>query len=70
MNDQNDVDPLKLYTYLITELEKRKIAFIELKDDTDVDNQFDFGYPASKKLIPDLFDAFRPLYSGVLLANH
>jgi 2,4-dienoyl-CoA reductase-like NADH-dependent reductase (Old Yellow Enzyme family) len=70
LNDQNDIDPLKLYTYLITELEKRKIAFIELKDDNDVDNQFDFGYPGSKKLIPDLFDAFRPLYSGVLLANN
>lgn len=37
-NDMFDEDPLKLYTYLIGELEKRKIAFIELKDDDEPEN--------------------------------
>lgn len=44
----NDSDPLALYTYLIKELEKRKIAFIEMKDDKDKENEFEYGYPASQ----------------------
>lgn len=44
----NDSDPLALYTYLIKELEKRKIAFIEMKDDKDNENESDYGYPSSK----------------------
>jgi len=47
-NDMNDSDPLALYTYLIKELEKRKIAFIEMKDDKDNENESDYGYPSSK----------------------
>ncbi|CAD8069555.1 unnamed protein product [Paramecium sonneborni] len=70
LNDQCDSDPLKLYTYLIQELEKKKIAFIEVKDDKDAENQFDYGYPSSKDQIPDLFEVFRPLFSGILIANN
>jgi len=33
--DMNDSDPVKLYTYLLSELSKRNICFIELKDDAD-----------------------------------
>ena len=43
-----DSDPLALYTHLIKELEKRKIAFIEMKDDNEKENEFNFGYPSSK----------------------
>ncbi|CAD8148097.1 unnamed protein product [Paramecium octaurelia] len=70
LNDQCDSDPLKLYTHLVKELEKKKIAFIEVKDDNDPANLFDFGYPSSKEQIPDLFEVFRPLFSGILLANN
>jgi len=46
-NDMYDTDPVKLYTYLITELDKRNIAFIELKHDADPENVMGFGYPSS-----------------------
>lgn len=67
MCDQN---PLELYTYLINQLSLRNVAFIEVKDDTDPNNSFDLGYPASKAQIPDLFEVFRPIFKGTLLANN
>lgn len=65
-----DSNPKELFTYLITELEKRKIAFIELKNDKDPENLFDFGYPSSESQIPDIYQAFRKLFSGALIANN
>jgi hypothetical protein len=45
--DMLDSDPLKLYTYLLTELQKRKISFVELKDDRDPENFLNYGHPSS-----------------------
>lgn len=36
--DMFDSDPVALFTYLFKELSKRNVAFIELKDDFDVEN--------------------------------
>lgn len=47
-NDMYDAEPLALYSYLFTELDKRGVSFIELKDDDDPENYFDLGLPASK----------------------
>lgn len=37
-NDMNDTDPIPLYTYLLKELDKRGVAYLELKEDQDVEN--------------------------------
>lgn len=66
----NDSDPLKLYTYLFTELSNRKIAFIELKDDRDPENFFNYGYPSSKSIIPDIYKAFRNVFKGIIIGNN
>jgi len=47
-NDMFDSDPLALYSHLIKQLEKRKISFIEMKDDNEKENELNFGYPSSK----------------------
>lgn len=45
----NDEDPVKLYSHLFKELDKRKIAFIELSNNDDPENHEEYGYPASRK---------------------
>lgn len=65
-----DEDPLALFSFLISELEKRKVSFIELKDDNDPENFLDYGYPSSKSQMADIYKTFRPLYSGILVANN
>lgn len=37
-NDMNDTDPIPLYTYLLKELDKRGVAYLELKEDQDEEN--------------------------------
>ncbi|CAD8136958.1 unnamed protein product [Paramecium pentaurelia] len=69
VNDMCDQDPLSLFSYLIQEFDKRQLAFIELRDDNDIANYSNYGYPGSKEQIPDLFQAFRPLFKGVLIGN-
>ena len=66
----NDSDPIKLYTYLLTELSNRKIAFIELKDDKDPENFINYGYPSSKSMIPDIYKAFRNVFKGIIVGNN
>ena len=55
LSDVNDNDPIPLFNYLFKELSKRKIAFIELKRDFEPENFLEYGYPASLKLIPDMY---------------
>lgn len=64
-----DADPVALYTYLFAELDKRGVAFVELKDDDDAENHEEYGYPASKTQIPEIYKTFRPLYKGAIVAN-
>jgi 2,4-dienoyl-CoA reductase-like NADH-dependent reductase (Old Yellow Enzyme family) len=46
-SDVFDSDPIKLYTYLFKEFNKRKLGYIELKKDSEPENFANFGYPAS-----------------------
>lgn len=43
-----DTEPISLFTYLLKELDKRKVGFVELKDDDDPVNYENFGYPSSR----------------------
>jgi 2,4-dienoyl-CoA reductase-like NADH-dependent reductase (Old Yellow Enzyme family) len=68
-NDMYSPDPVELYTYLFAELDKRGIAFVELKNDDDPDTYGDYGYPASKAQIADIYQTFRPLFKGLIVGN-
>ena len=46
-NDMLDEDPVKLYTYLFKELDKRQIAFIEIMNNKDDKNVYGHGLPSS-----------------------
>lgn len=69
-NDMNDSNPVELYTYLLQRLDYRRIAYVELKDDHDKENNEGYGYPASSVQIPDIFSLFRPYFSGVIIGNN
>ena len=65
----NDSDPVGLYSYLLKQLESKGVGFVEFKDDDDVDNFENFGYPSSRSQIPDLFVAFKGIYNGIIVGN-
>ncbi|CAD8044049.1 unnamed protein product [Paramecium primaurelia] len=68
-NDMFDEDPIKLYTYLFKELDKRQIAFIEIMNSKDEDNCYGYGHPASEKQVPNLLQQLRPSFKGVIIGN-
>jgi 2,4-dienoyl-CoA reductase-like NADH-dependent reductase (Old Yellow Enzyme family) len=68
--DMFDSDPEKVFTYLLEELSKRKVAFVELKDDFDPENFQNCGYPSSKSQIADVYKTFRKAFSGIIIANN
>lgn len=40
-NDMYDSDPIKTYTYLINELNKKKLGFLEIKEAAETDKSTD-----------------------------
>lgn len=74
-NDMYDSNPLELTKVLLKELEKKKLAFVEVKrhgpnDGKEGDGQVDeHGQTLPAVQIPNFFDQIRPLYSGTLILN-
>ncbi|KAM3143301.1 hypothetical protein pb186bvf_004633 [Paramecium bursaria] len=59
-----------LYTHISSkELSKRNIAFIELMNNNDPSTYENYGYPASRDQVPDLYEKLRPHFNGVLIGN-
>jgi len=67
-NDMYDSDPISLYKYFLNELEKRKIAFIEIArmDHRPVPN---FYGVEPKDQIADVYEIFRESFSGIIIGN-
>jgi hypothetical protein len=59
-----------VFSYLISELSKKKIAFIELKDDNDPEDFYKYGYPSSKSVIPDIYSTLGKLFNGTIVGNN
>ena len=57
-NGMNDTDPEKLYTYLVQQLEKRKIGILHMVDTANLD-----------KSLTSMAPHIRQLFSGILLLN-
>ncbi|CAD8136411.1 unnamed protein product [Paramecium octaurelia] len=68
-NDMYDNDPIKLFTYLFQELDKRQIAFIELMNDKDEENAYNHGLPSSQSQTQNLFEQLRNSFKGVIIGN-
>ncbi len=67
-NDMFDSNPLELYTYFLSELDKRGVAFVEIRKPEIFKSENFYGI-AGVDQIPDLFKAFRPIFKGTLVAN-
>ncbi|KAL4473221.1 hypothetical protein ABPG72_015602 [Tetrahymena utriculariae] len=70
-NDMYDSDPIGLLSYLLPELDKRNLAFVEFKRHGALENRAVI-YPDRKtpqKQMPDFFRIIRKLYKGNFIAN-
>ncbi|KAL4506994.1 hypothetical protein ABPG72_001415 [Tetrahymena utriculariae] len=69
-NDMYDSNPLELMTYLLFELDKRNIAFVEIKRYNPFDVQINKSHQISPEIqIPDFFKTLRKLYKGNIIGN-
>jgi N-ethylmaleimide reductase len=70
-NDMFDSDPIPLYTYLLKELDSRKIAYVEIvkaPEFREVPNFY--GGIKGEEQIPNVYKTFRSAFSNVLIANN
>jgi N-ethylmaleimide reductase len=67
-NDMYDSNPLALYSYLLNELSKRKIAFVELFRGQEIGVPSFYNIKAEEQLYHTL-KLLRPYYSGLLIGN-
>lgn len=67
--DSYDANPIETYTYLIQELSKRNIGFVELVESSDAPSKN--VYPQTQKeQIPSVLAAFRPHFKGIIIGNN
>jgi N-ethylmaleimide reductase len=70
-NDMFDTDVVGIYTYLLGELNKRNVAFIEINEGTDLGTgatPFTDANP-QKPFEGKLRDTLKPLFNGAYMAN-
>lgn len=65
MNDEN---PLELFTYLMTELDKKGLAYAQLRESDTFTSQ-DKPQDAGDHQIAHVNETFRKIYKGTLMAN-
>jgi 2,4-dienoyl-CoA reductase-like NADH-dependent reductase (Old Yellow Enzyme family) len=67
-NDTYDSNPIETYTYLLTQLNERKISHVQLVEPTE-----DYGgrslYPKASHQIPTVCKQFREVFKGTLITN-
>lgn len=68
-NDIYDSDPIKTYSYLAQELNKRKVAYLEIKEAAETDKPVDQGKLSGKEQWPDVCKTLRPIFKGFLSDN-
>jgi N-ethylmaleimide reductase len=70
-NDQFDENPEETYSYLLRELEKRSVGFVEIVETLEKDDNASakFHIPG-KQQIEDNCKTLRPYFKGLIIANH
>jgi len=69
-NDMFDSDPLNLYVYLLKELDKRKISFVEIPKSPEFRPVPNYYKVEPEDQISNVYETFRPFFSGILIANN
>lgn len=64
-----DEDPLSTYTYLINELNARKIGFIEAMEPSPENPNYASPYKPALEQIECIYKTFRSMFDGVWIAN-
>ena len=66
-----DSDPIGLLNYLLPQLDKRNLAFVEFKrhGKNDKNRPSDDDRKKPEEQIPDFFSTIRKLYKGNIIAN-
>lgn len=69
-NDMFDSDPIKLYSYFLEELAKKKVGFVEITrgDFLKISGYYDDIKPEDQ--IANVYETFRKVWKGVLIANN
>lgn len=68
--DMFDSDPVSTYTYLLKELNKRKISFVEITRAPEFVPASNIYGIEGEVQIPDVYSTFRPQFDGVLIGNN
>mmetsp|Transcript_22289 Transcript_22289/g.19135 ORF Transcript_22289/g.19135 Transcript_22289/m.19135 type:complete len:235 (-) Transcript_22289:132-836(-) len=68
--DMFDSNPKETYTYLVKELDKRGIAFIQFMEPTETFDPTKKLYTDGKEQIENVTKFFRPFFSGTIVANN
>jgi len=69
-NDMFDSDPLALYSYFLKELDRRKVAFVEISKAPEFRAVPNYYGVSGEEQIPDVYAAFRKSFSGIIIANN
>ena len=67
--DMYDSDPIATYSYLLQQLEKRGIAFVEIMEPGEAYAQ-GIHYEPGEKQIAETAKTFRPYFKGTLITNN
>jgi N-ethylmaleimide reductase len=70
LNDGFDSDPISTYSYFLKELDRRKIAFVEIAKAPEYRPVPNYYGIKGEDQIPDVYETFRPYFSGILIANN
>jgi N-ethylmaleimide reductase len=69
-NDMFDSDPVALYTYLFSELNKRNVSFVEITRAPEFRPVPNYYNIKGEEQIPNIYETFRPLFKGIIMANN
>jgi len=71
--DMYDEDPVATFSYLLTELDKRGIAFVQLMEPGQMLSEIKFKiqtyYPPGNEQIENVAKTFRPYFHGTIITN-
>ena len=69
LKDMYDESPIETYSLLLKELDNRKIGFVEIRESTEFYPLPNLYPLTQREQMPDVCQALRPFYSGLLIGN-
>ena len=69
-NDMFDSDPVALYTYLFSELNKGNVSFVEITRAPEFRPVPNYYNIKGEEQIPNIYETFRAVFKGFIMANN